>query len=95
MAADAARTRVPMPLVTRNLHPKEYGIVDDTITVVSATSFTPRQFGSFVPGCSYTPTFALDCDINNDVHYYAGLDLPAGAVIGEAVFLKSTPARHQ
>jgi hypothetical protein len=81
MAADVARTRVPFPLPTRNVHPKEYGLTDDTITVVSATSFTRRQLGPNSPQCDYTPTFALDCDPNTDVHYYAGLDLPAGAVI--------------
>jgi hypothetical protein len=81
MAGELVKTRVTMPLVTRSVHPKEYGIVDDTITVVSATAFALRQNGPNAPDCDYTPTFALDCDPNNDVHYYAGLDLPAGAII--------------
>ena len=78
MAADAARTRVPFPLGTGNVNPKEFGIADDTITVIPATAFQPQSTGF---NCGYSPSFALNCEPNHDVHYFAGLDLPAGAVI--------------
>jgi hypothetical protein len=77
MAADGAKTRVPFPLAT-GVSPKEYGIADDTITVIPATAFQPQSTGF---NCGYSPSFALNCEPNQDVHYYAGLDLPAGAVI--------------
>ena len=79
--AEAPRTRAEKPLLMRHVDPKEFGIQDDTITVVSATSFTRRHLGPNSPQCAYSPSFGLSCDPNNDVHYYAGLDLPAGAVI--------------
>jgi hypothetical protein len=76
--AGAEQPSASKPLLTRGVEPKEFGIQDDTITVVSATSFAPRH--SLI-GVDYSPTFGLSCDPNNDMHYYAGLNLPAGAVI--------------
>jgi len=78
MATDVARTRVPMPLATGSVNPKEYGITDDTITVVPATSFHP-QFSTV--DCRLSASMALYCQPNQDIHYFATLDLPAGAVI--------------
>ena len=78
MGADLASTRAPVPVATRALTPKEYGIVDDTITVVPATSFRQQNAGV---NCGYSASFALNCEVNNDIHYFASLDLPAGAVI--------------
>ena len=73
------------PLGTRRVDPKEFGITDDTITVLSATRFNIQT--SF--GWSYTPTFGLSTALNTDVHYYTDLDLPAGAVI-DMIGLNST-----
>jgi hypothetical protein len=81
LLAGAEQPSAPKTLLKKRVDPKEFGIQDDTITVVSATSFTPRQIGPNSPDCAYSPTFGLSCDPNNDVHYYAGLNLPAGAVI--------------
>jgi S-layer homology domain len=76
--AGADEGRPVKPLLTKRIDPKEFGVQDDTITVVSATSFAPQK--SLI-GTAYSPTFGLSCDPNNDMHYYAALDLPAGAVI--------------
>jgi hypothetical protein len=77
-AALAQNGRVAMPLQTRRIDPKEFGIQDDTITVVPATRFRV-QSGAF--GWAYSPSFGLFTDTNTDVHYYADLEIPAGAVI--------------
>ncbi len=75
-----------LPLAKRGSDPKEFGIQDDTITIISATQFAP--WTSYV-GIGYSPSFGLSCDPNNHMHYYANLDLPAGAVI-DNIGLNST-----
>jgi hypothetical protein len=78
LAADAVGTRAPSPLATPSVDPKEFGIADDTITIIPATSFHPQ---SFTLDCGYSPSLALYCSPNQDVHYFATLDLPAGVLI--------------
>jgi len=74
------------PLLTVRVDPTAFGIQDETITVVTATSFTaisaggsgllvgtPVDFPSFSRYC-------IDCE-SEGVEYFATLNIPAGAVI--------------
>jgi len=76
----------PRPLLTARVDPAEFGVRDETITVVTATSFTaisaggrglavgtPVDFASF-------SRFCTDCETEG-VEYFATLTIPAGAVI--------------
>jgi len=75
--AGAEQPSAPRPLLKGRIDPKEFGIQDDTITVVHASSFTgPCSGAAFTP---YLGEYELDpvCD----THYYATLDIPAGAII--------------
>src|SRR5437660_9936942 len=53
--AGAEQPAASKPLLTRRVDPKEFGVQDDTITVVSATSFTPQHLGAGVPSVGYSP----------------------------------------
>lgn len=64
------------PLLTRHVEPKEFGIQDDTITVISGTAFKGNRTGYGV-----LLGLALFAPLNFDSHFYAALNLPAGAVI--------------
>jgi hypothetical protein len=89
-AAAALGQQHPKALLTKRVDPKEFGILADTITVISAVSFAPQQLlGGGGVDCAFSPSFGLACDPNHDVHFYAGLDLPAGAVI-DMIGLNST-----
>ncbi len=65
--------------------PEEFGTQDYTVTTIAAVSFTP-QSDNFGPCCLY-PTWYTDAtlgrylDLNKDGHYYATVNVPAGAVI--------------
>jgi len=65
---------VHRPLPTSRIDPKEFGIQDDTRTVVSGMDFRGCAYisGSFGRGCGAT-------DVVQE--YYANLNLPAGVVI--------------
>ena len=78
-AAEKPNTRVGLPLLTRSAKPEEFGIADDTIRLVSATEFA--LYTSFVQYGISPANFGLSGDLNTDSHFYANLDLPAGAVI--------------
>jgi S-layer family protein len=64
------------PLLTRHVEPKEFGIQDETITVISGTAFKGNRTGYGV-----LLGLALYAPLNSDSHFYAALNLPAGAVI--------------
>ena len=73
------------PLLTARVSPKEFGIQDETVTVVSAASFTAIRVGSGLD--AGTPIdlrtfgrFCNDCSVDG-VEYFATLTIPAGAVI--------------
>jgi len=75
--AVAEQPSVAKPLLTKRVDPQEFGVQDDTITVISATSFVMQ--GDF----HYDTTGSLGRAMarNSDLHSYATLDLPAGAVV--------------
>lgn len=79
-AAEASESR---PLLTTRVDPRDFGIQDQTITVISATSFVPHSndVGFGVPAFFTSPSLGRFCQPNLGTHYYANLDLPAGAVI--------------
>jgi len=75
----------PQPLLASRVVPEEFGIAEETVTVISAASFTAisdagildvrtpidlRTFGRFCADCG-----------DNGVEYFATLTVPAGAVI--------------
>jgi hypothetical protein len=64
------------PLIKNRVEPKEFGIQDDTITVIAGLAFKGNQTGFGV-----ITGFALYAPLNSDSHFYAPLNLPAGAVI--------------
>ena len=67
-----------LPLLASRVDPAAFGVLDETRTVISATSFLPSGT------CCYrtSPSFGRYLS-NNGGHgeFYATLDLPAGAVI--------------
>jgi hypothetical protein len=84
-AGAAAQPPAARPLMAERVVPGEFGIADETVTVISAASFTAisdagildartpidlRTFGRFCADCS-----------ENGVEYFATLTVPAGAVI--------------
>jgi len=75
----------PLPLLTRRAEPQGFGVVDDTRTVISATSFEwafdggPYQVAYEVSDVLGVSVVADDSQL--DQHWYAALDIPAGAVI--------------
>ena len=72
-----------LPLLTRHVEPKEFGIQDDTVTTISATSFVPDSddVGFGVPAFFTSTGLGRYCQPDLDAHYYATLNVPAGAVI--------------
>lgn len=73
-----------LPLLTRRVEPKDFGINGLTVTTISATSFLPHSddVGGFgVPSYFTSPGLGRFCQPNLGVHYYATLNVPAGSVI--------------
>jgi len=73
------------PLATTRETPRSFGVGDYTVTVVSGVSFFPndnRNYGTSASFGRYTDTSVV-------VDYFAGLDLPGGAVI-DYIGLNST-----
>lgn len=86
VGAGAQPSSFPRPLLAARVDPSAFGIQDETITVVTATSFTaisagggglvvgtPVDFASF-------SRFCIDCE-SEGVEYFATLNIPSGAVI--------------
>jgi hypothetical protein len=66
------------PLVKKRVDPKEFGIQGETIRVIHASEFA----GDFYVWSVYTDDLArVSHSVSYDAHYYATLDVPAGAVI--------------
>ncbi len=82
-AAGAGQVRpVALPLAP-HVDPTAFGINGTTVTVISAWSFTAGNFnniGSDYPRVSGS-LGRFNGNFNTDFHYYATLDVPAGAVI--------------
>jgi len=76
--AGAEQPAAPGPLLKRGVDPKEFGIQDERITVIHSSAFTADDCGSDFS--VYLGRFEAQNPIC-DTHYYASLDLPAGAVI--------------
>jgi len=83
-AVASGGTRVSAPLLTASADPRAFGIQDYTITVISAA-----QFQAFYPGgvelqapldFSTYSRICADCG-EVGTHYFANLDIPAGAII--------------
>jgi len=84
--ACAADRRVSLPLLTVRVDPEAYGVDSQTITTISAWSFTgPATTDNGYANVQdtrydgYLGRFNLYA--GEDEHYFATLDLPAGAVI--------------
>ena len=78
----AAEQPTLKPVPKSGVEPKEFGIQDQRITVISAMAFK-TQFPAFSPSLGrYSP-------FTGGTEYYANLDLPAGVVI-DSIGLNST-----
>ncbi len=80
-AAPAPTAAAPRTVLAGTVRPKAFGTQDYTITVLSALSFRSHRTAGIDP-----VTFSLLCCVefgtcSSGVHFYAGLELPAGAVI--------------
>ena len=93
--ATAQGHAVTVPLTTSSAQPKEFGVQDETRTVISATEFYPD---SNVVGTSYGTTpdlsrFCVGCD-DNLGDFYSTLAIPAGAVIDFIGFNNTSDADY-
>jgi S-layer homology domain len=82
-AAGGENLSAAKPLLTARVDPKAFGIQDYTITTISATSFVPssNDVGFGVPAYFTSPALGRFCQPNLGIHYYATLNVPAGAII--------------
>jgi hypothetical protein len=83
-AEPATRGGVSFPLLTKSVDPAEFGILNDTATTIAAVSFLVESddVGFGPPAFFTSPSLGRFCaEPNNDVHYYATLNIPAGAII--------------
>jgi hypothetical protein len=78
-----AEQPLALPLLTKQADPKEFGVQDETVTMISAGSFS-ETLSFFTPSLG---RYAFGYPYDN--HFYANLDLPAGAVI-DAIGLNNT-----
>jgi hypothetical protein len=73
--AAAETVRVAWPHAANRVEPKEFGVQDETVTVISGLSFYPHVN-------LLSPSFGVYCYCYSYYgEYYATLSLPAGAVI--------------
>ncbi len=83
-AAVDGPTTVSAPLLTAWVDPQAFGTQDYRITVVHSSQFMPLHGGGLDLGTpldtSNYSRVCTDCDVVG-VHYYASLDIPAGAII--------------
>jgi hypothetical protein len=70
---------VGRPLLSAPVDPREFGTQDHTITVVSGPEFEGGC--SFIDSSTLSLQSCLCVECVTLVHYYANLDLPAGAII--------------
>jgi S-layer homology domain len=83
-AEPATRGGVSFPLLTMSANPAEFGLLNDTATTIAAVSFlVDSDDVGFGPPAFFTSGgLGRYCgEPNNDVHYYATLNIPAGAII--------------
>jgi len=83
-AEPATHGSVSFPLLTKSVDPKEFGILDDTATTIAAVSFLvdSDDVGFGPPAFFTSASLGRFCsEPNQDVHYYATLNIPAGAII--------------
>ena len=78
---------VAWPHAANRVDPKEFGIQDETITVVSGLSFVPRIPNEESETTYYfiSPSLAIYCkcfDISQLYEWYAAVAIPPGAVLG-------------
>ncbi len=76
--------RVSAPLLTARADPRAFGTDDYTITVVSAAQFQAFYIGGVELGAPLDfSTYSRTCTDCGGVgtHYFANLDIPAGAII--------------
>jgi hypothetical protein len=80
-----------LPLLTKRVDPRAYGVQDFTFITISATSFLPssNDVGFGVPAYFTSPGLGRFCQPGKGIHYYASLHVPAGAVI-EFIGLNTT-----
>jgi hypothetical protein len=76
-----ATSSAPRPLLTASVDPRQYGTQDYRITVISATQFV-TNFSDNETGvdAATLSRYCWSC-FDYPTHYYASLDIPAGAVI--------------
>jgi S-layer family protein len=83
--AQATVDQTKMPLLTTRHRPEEFGTTTDTVTSVSAMSFVVESDDVGYGPVAYFTSNGLGrfCqpDAPQSLHYYAGLNIPAGAVI--------------
>ena len=71
-------------MLSSHAEPEAFGVLDDTITTISAWSFSigityPDAGADYV---EFSPSLSrFNSDVGEDTQYFATLDLPAGAVI--------------
>jgi hypothetical protein len=72
-----------LPLSTMRDVPDEYGTQDFTVVTISATQFVPHSndVGFGVPAFFTSPGLGRFCQPDTGTHYYATLNVPAGAII--------------
>ena len=81
-AAASGGTRVSAPLLTASADPRAFGIQDYTITVISAAQFQAFDGRGFNPSAFLNfGNYSRGCDCLGPLHYFANLDIPAGAII--------------
>jgi hypothetical protein len=71
------------PLSTLRNVPDAYGTQEFTVVTISATQFVPHSndVGFGVPAFFTSPGLGRFCQPDTGTHYYAALDVPAGAII--------------
>ena len=89
-AVGAQVDSVSMPPLTSRVDPKEFGVQDQTRTVITALAFS----ASCANCRGISGSLGVYCTITDGMHYYAALDLPAGAVI-DFIGLNSNTDRDQ
>jgi hypothetical protein len=78
-AADGATGRSVRPLATARIAPREFGVQDETRTVISALSFNMQSYFNY-DTLENLARYCTNCQ-SLVGEYYATLDIPAGAVI--------------
>jgi S-layer family protein len=82
-AAEAQNLAGKLPLSTLRNVPEIFGTKDFGVITISATQFVPDSddVGFGVPAYFTSPGLGRYCQPGTGTHYYAALDVPAGAII--------------